>query len=489
MLVQVMGRTQWVAAWAVFAFAFALRLLSEDYLQNDHFMHLAWSRQLLAGDVPVRDFLDPGMPLSYLASAVAQRLLGPTEFAEVLLCSAGLALAAALSFVLGTRLSGSAWLGLLAAALQVVMAPRLYAYPRLLIPVVALWVFGAYAGRPDVWRRWLLAVLGVVAFLFRHDYGIAVAAGALVLVGTLHRPHWRVALRQVASCAGMALLLLLPWLLFWQMHGGIASYLRGGVSFAVADRVVGGTWDLGRRPWFSRQPPPLTPRRWEVGVRWADGMTEAEIRAAATSLQLVDARHEADQTWRYLLAAAAELGSIGRVLAATGWPLGPSGAMAHAREHIRDLRLEPPIERFGRPGAQRHALGKVARYVRDCTRPSDRLMVTWFAPELYFYTERPFAAGVTFLDKGFFSSERDQRLAVPRLDSQTVPIILVAVDRYDGTFRSTYPFVHDYLNRSYRLVAEFGSEGGSDPPVGVLVSRRATAEGVHQTMGLPCFRS
>lgn len=77
MLVQVTRRTQWVVAWAVFAFAFALRLLSEDYLQNDHFMHLAWSRQLLAGDVPVRDFLDPGMPLSYLASAAAQRLLGP----------------------------------------------------------------------------------------------------------------------------------------------------------------------------------------------------------------------------------------------------------------------------------------------------------------------------------------------------------------------------------------------------------------------------
>ncbi len=652
----------WVIAGAVFIFAFAVRLLSEDYLLNDHFMHLAWSRQILAGDLPVRDFVDPGMPLSYMVSAAAQMVFGPTELAEILLCSASLALAAALSVVLATRLSGSVLLGLSAGALQVVIGPRLYAYPRLLIPVVALWVFWAYVRRPDTRRRWLLAGLGVVAFLFRHDYGLAVATGALVLLATVHQADWRVALRQIGSCAGVAVILLLPWLLFWQLHGGLVPYLSGGVSFAVGDKAVGSNWGEGRQPWFSRQlAPPPSPPRSEIGVRWAEGMTEADIAAAASRLQLVDARHEEDQVWRYVLVdpdpakvgalladervldtsgidrgrgivvggtwggrvtravssvgvlrdlgffhrenavpwlyylfwmmpflafslvmvngrrpapqsaeapfilgaaalcvmtnflflrdplavrladatavtgvlgvwaiaqlrhrlthvapgagpvrdrarqlgfgvvvalltivtlvAAAELGSFGRVLVAARWTQGPSRAVEHVGEHIRDLGSQPPIDRFGPPGSQRHALGQVARYVRDCTDPSDRLLVTWFAPELYFYTERRFAAGLAFLNPGFFSSERDQRLALSRLVTQTVPIVLVAADRYEGVFRSTYPLLYDYLTRVYGVAVELELGESSDPPVGVLVSKHATPTGTHPTLGLPCFRS
>jgi hypothetical protein len=47
------------AATAVFVGTFLFRFLTLEFM-NDHVVHLSRGRQILLGEVPVRDFFDPG---------------------------------------------------------------------------------------------------------------------------------------------------------------------------------------------------------------------------------------------------------------------------------------------------------------------------------------------------------------------------------------------------------------------------------------------
>jgi hypothetical protein len=65
-----------VVAVAAGVIAFSAEYLLFSEFSNDHYVHLAAARQIVAGDLPVRDFVDPGMPLMSGLSAIAQILLG-----------------------------------------------------------------------------------------------------------------------------------------------------------------------------------------------------------------------------------------------------------------------------------------------------------------------------------------------------------------------------------------------------------------------------
>lgn len=60
-------RGQLAAAMAFIGIAtFVVRWLCIDGFSNDELDHLALAGQVLLGDWPVRDFVDPGLPLTYL---------------------------------------------------------------------------------------------------------------------------------------------------------------------------------------------------------------------------------------------------------------------------------------------------------------------------------------------------------------------------------------------------------------------------------------
>ena len=60
----------WAGALVTFALVFAYRWLTVNFT-NDQFVHLSRARQILLGELPVRDFFDPGLFLQYYASAAA----------------------------------------------------------------------------------------------------------------------------------------------------------------------------------------------------------------------------------------------------------------------------------------------------------------------------------------------------------------------------------------------------------------------------------
>ena len=68
---------------AVFAVSFLFRFMVQPGVSNDFVMHVVGGRQMLLGDWPVLDVVDPGLPLMHAMSALAEWLGGQSRLSKV----------------------------------------------------------------------------------------------------------------------------------------------------------------------------------------------------------------------------------------------------------------------------------------------------------------------------------------------------------------------------------------------------------------------
>lgn len=205
-------------------------------LTDDHFFYLVRGWQILYGDVPVRDFVDHGAPLYYYAAAAVQVLAGRGTAPEIAFSVTLLSLAAALTFWLAARASGSLLAGAAAALFHILLEPRFYNYPKVLVYAIGIPLIWRFADRPVASRAAAVAAWTVVAFLFRHDHGVFMAVGAGTMLLALEDVPARERLRQCGVYAGLTALMAAPYLLFIQLNGGIVRYFDDASTWAAKDR-------------------------------------------------------------------------------------------------------------------------------------------------------------------------------------------------------------------------------------------------------------
>ena len=295
---------------AVFAGTFLFRWLTVAF-PNDHFVHLSRARQILLGDVPIRDFFDPGLFLQYYLSSAAQLLFGYNLHGEAVLTISFVAFGTMLVFHLSAQLSGSRWLAAAAALLTVLAYPRLYAYPKVFLYVSAIGLVWLYARRGSRLHVSLMASLTAVAFLLRHDHGVYIA---VMLVCFLCLREWGSAQlwRRLGLYTGVTAGLLLPFLVFVQMTTGLVSYAVGSgpqtntiASSLKAFLSVPAPFkiDLSAPLWVVD--PPIGP----VSVRWAETADDTARREREIHYELTAGVRLEGRTWSYVLTDH-ELGNV-----------------------------------------------------------------------------------------------------------------------------------------------------------------------------------
>src|SRR5688572_26058520 len=130
------------------ALCFLYRYLTFRGFTNDHFVTLARAQQIVLGDLPVRDFLEPGLPLASALSAVPLALVGTTLMPEAIMSFGALAIAAALTFWIIARLTGAYLIAGVLTVLQILVLPRSYSFPKILLYPIAVLAIDWYARRP-----------------------------------------------------------------------------------------------------------------------------------------------------------------------------------------------------------------------------------------------------------------------------------------------------------------------------------------------------
>ena len=275
---------------------------------NDHFIHLARARQIVAGELPFRDFSDPGAPLTAGMSALAQWLFGHSLIGEAILTVGAISIGAGLTCWLACRLTGRVWPGLVVGLLQIGIAPRLYNYPKIILTAAGILIAWRYVDRPSPARLYALSAIIAVGFLFRHDYAIYFGVLSAATVFLVHRGQIATGVKQVSQVAVVALLAVAPYLVFLQASGGIARYMAQAAEFARADsqrtsfRFPVLDVDIFE-PLVALAPEPAPPPT-RVNVRWDETITP-ELRATLEqqySLRRGEVRE--GSTWTYELGDA-----------------------------------------------------------------------------------------------------------------------------------------------------------------------------------------
>jgi len=207
----------------IFAGSFLYRFLDLSF-HNDHFEFLSLGAEIVDGAVPGVDFFDPTRPLQYYLSAAGLWLFGHQLLAEAVLSVGLMSLGTALVFVAGVRLTNSVALGALAASFTAASLPRLYSYPKVLIPAIALLAVWRFIDKPARSSLAAMCLATSLSFYFRFDHGVWV--GGALCVGIVARDfgRWRQLALDAAVFIGGVVLLCAPFVLFLVvMGGGVAS--------------------------------------------------------------------------------------------------------------------------------------------------------------------------------------------------------------------------------------------------------------------------
>jgi hypothetical protein len=530
-------RLVWPCAALVAVTAFAFRFLSQGNFTNDHFMHLAWAQQMLFGEVPGRDFIEPGMPLTVALSAGAQWIhFGPVS--ELVLTIGLLSSAAAVVFVATARLCGSLTAGLLASLFVLAMHPRLYNYPKILVPAVAMLAVHAYACRPAPRLAAILGAWAACATLLRHDLGVYTTTALLVsvLIG-----GQRARARHAAAFGGALVLTLSPYLVLVATTEGLLEHVRVGLEFSRGEQhQILLSWPL---PQFVSCVYTGAECSWTRGDSVAYLFWLARLLAVVTAVVLIVQWRSIRPTTRAAMAAAGVLmagyaivivrhpievrvADASVPLAITGTWLamqprrstGPrrvglftcvalvvttTAASVYDAREVRDRVLDTrvfegitTVARVGRGVLRRAAdprwpgfwpIGDVpdaVRYVASCTGPDDRLLLTWSAPEYYYFSRRGFAGGhAMMLSPRAYGGARDQTIMLERLQRQRVPVVLINETRRSD-FRQGYPEVDRFLTDAYEPAGRFTIRDGS--VIVVAVRRGLAARSTYDGFGWPC---
>jgi hypothetical protein len=416
--------------------AFAVRYALTGAIENDHFVIFARAVQVLYGDWPVRDFEDPGFPLSYLLSTAVATLFGPSLLVNVLLCILLLAVTSAVTYLLVFRATESQTAAIVAAAFTVAVSPRLYNATKVIVPVVAIWLAWRYADNPRTRRLVAVAIWSAVAFLLRHDYLIYVALGNIVLLIAHHGRVPREAMLRVAAYSALSLLCILPWLLYVQANEGLPAYFSSALRFTAAE---GRRTAAGSLPWVFFAFAAIPVAGLIVSFRRGLHLSRGELASAAVMLLSLDvvflrdvlAARIPDVAAPTAVVAAATAAHVlstravtrGALIAAiviivvqvtttTSAPPQPAVAFRRLSDITQRLRRVSP-EIMPNP-----SLAPLVDYLARCTDPNDRILVAGFGPEIPALAHRPFAARIPTWFPGYYDDRADVERALVQLDHE-----------------------------------------------------------------------
>lgn len=294
-----------LAIFWVAALGFCLRTLT---LLDDHYGRISPGRQILAfGELPFRDYLDPGYFLTEFSSAAVQWLFGQNLIGELLLDSVFIATGCLLVCLATRRLTGSLPAALVAGTLALLALPRAYDYDKVFFYPLGMLMAWRWLEKPRFGRLVALAVTLTSASLYRFDNGIflGLATCAGLIAGNLRNP--RACLTRVAALVIVTSVLSSTALLFVQTHGGLATAIDqmriyGAREFDRTRITAAPRLNVGTRV-LALSPPP--PSRNAVWVRWSPAVAAVdERRRLAAQLGLSD-EHPVGaperRTWQYVL--------------------------------------------------------------------------------------------------------------------------------------------------------------------------------------------
>jgi len=116
------------------------------------------------------------------------------------------------------------------------------------------------------------------------------------------------------------------------------------------------------------------------------------------------------------------------------------------------------------------------------------VFISWFRPELFYFSERGFGGGMSATFGGHWSEPRFQARSLAAFEAQPTPVLLLRAQDVDR-FSADYPLLDAYFKRQYRVAGDtdFGDAEAGPGAYRVLVQADRATTSVDQATGLPCI--
>jgi hypothetical protein len=254
---------------------------------------------------------------------------------------------------------------------------------------------------------------------------------------------------------------------------------RAALLAAVFLTVV--DYRLFREPGYAQVVAPLTAALAAVWLRWGSalptGLPPTVLHSAVWRARWLAAVAVLVLT---TAAVALEIRNVALVNVAE--------TLEDAPRTLTKLRASPPIEAF-MPATQVNGLRRargdtlplmvLARYVYDCTRDGDRVLISGSTPfDIGYLVERPIAGGHIYWHRGWRADRRHEDESLAMLQRQSVPFLIATTDPVLKDLEQ-YPRIYEFVRSRY---TEVEGSGGA-----LLVERARGATGKWE-LGLPCFK-
>jgi hypothetical protein len=210
-----------------------------------------------------------------------------------------------------------------------------------------------------------------------------------------------------------------------------------------------------------------------MALRIRDVLVPAVVLAASIAGVLLRSAGEAQRVWLTRMLAtvpvlalavtSAVVGEANEVLPRVGTPVW--------------RQFDPPHERTGS-----RELAPLEAYLGSCTPPASRILTLAFAPQVFFLTERAFAAGHVALIPGYFTSPRDESRMLERIQREDVPFVVLDGDA-EHELPLSWPRVLAHVRQRYREVLQI-QDGQT---LKVLAESERMPVRRYGTQDLPCF--
>jgi hypothetical protein len=162
-----------------------------------------------------------------------------------------------------------------------------------------------------------------------------------------------------------------------------------------------------------------------------------------------------------VLAGTTSVAADGRFNELVRWLAGQATSWQQAREDWGQISSElvssPPLRHYLDRRARLSL--RLAAYVRECLPPSDRVLVLWFEPEIYYFSGHLMAQRHIVFAPAWSGLEHEQRATLAKIAGFAPPIALARQSALDDYAVATFPGVVDYVRREYQPAATI-TDGG-----------------------------
>jgi hypothetical protein len=182
--------------------------------------------------------------------------------------------------------------------------------------------------------------------------------------------------------------------------------------------------------------------------------------------------------------AIANVGDVWAQIERSDIVMGAAGLKERARD--LSMRMERRQRETGfAPSSVSAALIPFFDYLDRCTQPSDRVMMTGMFPDVFVMAERGFAGGhVGFLEP-FYTSTLEQERTQTRLQRESVPFVLLFLDR-EERFRNSFQILSAHIDRRYDALADVPVDG-TTRGVRIFVEKGRPVTRLDGNTDWPCF--